>query len=234
MRYVQEETRFVSGLPQSGDSAGGDPSPWTAIGCFLGIEAAVQSRLDVDTVKGLRVAAVDLKDVRERTPAKATVIRHTLGHFVENEDIRRWSTPVDRVYALLQAAKTIIAGGRGVVKCFDAEDGKRLWNDEVDGQVRNMCIVSGRLIVSTTEGQITCYTPVDSASPQAEINVRQRTAKPLLPAGHGGYCLVAGEYDLKALTGLAQSFDLVVYAMTDGDPVAGDHRQYGGPARQDD
>lgn len=56
MRYVQEETRYVSGLPQSGDSAGGDPSPWTAVGCFLGIEAAVQSRLDVDTVKGLRVA----------------------------------------------------------------------------------------------------------------------------------------------------------------------------------
>ena len=56
MRYVQEETAYVSGLPQSGDSAGGDPSPWTAIGCFLGIEAAVQSRLEVDSVEGLRVA----------------------------------------------------------------------------------------------------------------------------------------------------------------------------------
>jgi leucine dehydrogenase len=56
MRYVKEETAYVSGLPQSGKNAGGDPSPWTAIGCFLGIEAAVQSRLGVDTVKGLRVA----------------------------------------------------------------------------------------------------------------------------------------------------------------------------------
>ena len=56
MRYVHEETEFVSGLPQSGGDAGGDPSPWTALGCFQGIEAAVQARLGVDSVKGLRVA----------------------------------------------------------------------------------------------------------------------------------------------------------------------------------
>jgi len=56
MRYVREETEFVSGLPQSGNDAGGDPSPWTALGCFQGIEAAVQARLDTDSVKGMRVA----------------------------------------------------------------------------------------------------------------------------------------------------------------------------------
>ena len=56
MRYVREETEFVSGLPQSGNDAGGDPSPWTALGCFQGIEAAVEARLDAGSVKGLRVA----------------------------------------------------------------------------------------------------------------------------------------------------------------------------------
>ena len=56
MRYVREETEFVSGLPQSGTDAGGDPSPWTALGCFQGIEAAVKARLDADSVSGLRVA----------------------------------------------------------------------------------------------------------------------------------------------------------------------------------
>ena len=56
MRYVREETEFVSGLPQSGHDAGGDPSPWTALGCFQGIEAAVAARLGADSVKGLRVA----------------------------------------------------------------------------------------------------------------------------------------------------------------------------------
>ena len=56
MRYVHEETEFVSGLPQSGHDAGGDPSPWTALGCIKGIEAAVEARLGADSLKGLRVA----------------------------------------------------------------------------------------------------------------------------------------------------------------------------------
>ena len=56
IRIVREETRFVSGLPQSGDSAGGDPSPWTALGCFLGLKAAVRHRLDRDDIRGLKVA----------------------------------------------------------------------------------------------------------------------------------------------------------------------------------
>ena len=55
MRYVREETRFVSGLPQSGTHAGGDPSPWTAVGCILGIEAAVEARLGANTLQGIRV-----------------------------------------------------------------------------------------------------------------------------------------------------------------------------------
>ncbi|MGI9224100.1 MAG: Glu/Leu/Phe/Val family dehydrogenase [Woeseiaceae bacterium] len=56
MRTVRRETEFVSGLPQEGDSAGGDPSPWTALGVFLGIKAAASARLDTNSLEGLRVA----------------------------------------------------------------------------------------------------------------------------------------------------------------------------------
>ena len=56
MRVVRRETEYVSGLPQSGDEAGGDPSPWTALGVFLGIEAAVKARLGRDSIDGLKVA----------------------------------------------------------------------------------------------------------------------------------------------------------------------------------
>jgi len=56
MRYVREETEFVSGLPHSEGDAGGDPSPWTAIGCFEGIQAAVKSRLGRDSLDGISVA----------------------------------------------------------------------------------------------------------------------------------------------------------------------------------
>ncbi len=56
MRHVREATAFVSGLPKSGDAAGGDPSPLTAEGVFLGIEAAVRVRLGKDSLAGIRVA----------------------------------------------------------------------------------------------------------------------------------------------------------------------------------
>ena len=56
MRNVRLATPHVSGLPQEGAAAGGDPSPWTALGVFLGIEAAVRDRLGRDSVAGVRVA----------------------------------------------------------------------------------------------------------------------------------------------------------------------------------
>jgi len=56
MRHAREETNYVSGLPQSGESAGGDPSPWTALGVFLGIQAAAKVRLGKDSLEGLSVA----------------------------------------------------------------------------------------------------------------------------------------------------------------------------------
>tara|TARA_R110002096_G_scaffold154_15_gene844 strand:- start:13242 stop:14324 length:1083 start_codon:yes stop_codon:yes gene_type:complete len=56
MRHVQQQTEFVSGLPQSGNSAGGDPSPWTALGVFLGLQAAVRSHLKQPSCEGLKVA----------------------------------------------------------------------------------------------------------------------------------------------------------------------------------
>ncbi|MDH3758378.1 MAG: amino acid dehydrogenase [Gammaproteobacteria bacterium] len=56
MHTVRGSTAFVSGLPQTGTSAGGDPSPWTALGVFHGIEAAVAARLGVDSLEGITVA----------------------------------------------------------------------------------------------------------------------------------------------------------------------------------
>ena len=56
MRYVNEETNFVSGLPKSGDSAGGDPSPYTALGVFFGIQSALKARLGTDSLKDVSVA----------------------------------------------------------------------------------------------------------------------------------------------------------------------------------
>ena len=56
MRLVKQVTDYVAGLPPHEGSAGGDPSPWTADGVFLGLRAAAQHRLGSSSLDGLRVA----------------------------------------------------------------------------------------------------------------------------------------------------------------------------------
>ncbi len=45
MQAVRTVTRHVAGLPTEGGCAGGDPSPWTALGVFLSMRHAVERRL---------------------------------------------------------------------------------------------------------------------------------------------------------------------------------------------
>jgi leucine dehydrogenase len=45
MEVVHSRTRYVAGLSARPGRAGGDPSPWTAMGVFLSLQHAVQRRL---------------------------------------------------------------------------------------------------------------------------------------------------------------------------------------------
>ena len=57
MAAVAQRTQYVSGLPVEGDNAaGGDPGPFTALGIFHGIKAAVKHKLGKDTMDGVHVA----------------------------------------------------------------------------------------------------------------------------------------------------------------------------------
>lgn len=63
MQQVRRETEHVSGITQSGERAGGDPSPWTALGVYLGIRAGVEFRRGVDRLEGLRIAVQGVGNV---------------------------------------------------------------------------------------------------------------------------------------------------------------------------
>jgi leucine dehydrogenase len=56
MLAIRKETRHVAGLPVADGAAGGDPGPSTALGVFLGVEAAARHALKRDGVAGLTVA----------------------------------------------------------------------------------------------------------------------------------------------------------------------------------
>jgi leucine dehydrogenase len=55
MAYSAEETPYVAGLP-TGKAASGDPSPITARGVFLGMQATAARALGSDDLRGRRVA----------------------------------------------------------------------------------------------------------------------------------------------------------------------------------
>jgi leucine dehydrogenase len=61
MVLVRKETKWVTGLPRSLGSSG-DPSPWTALGCFRGIQACLE------------------ESFRNRDPRGRTVAIQGLGH----------------------------------------------------------------------------------------------------------------------------------------------------------
>lgn len=57
MVEIAKHTKHVSGLPvASGADAGGDPGPFTALGTYLGVKAAILEKLGTDSAKGVRVA----------------------------------------------------------------------------------------------------------------------------------------------------------------------------------
>jgi leucine dehydrogenase len=56
MEHVAKQTSFVTGLHRRGGEFGGDPSPKTAFGVYLGIKAAAKFRWGRSEIAGLRVA----------------------------------------------------------------------------------------------------------------------------------------------------------------------------------
>jgi len=59
MEVAATRTRYVVGLPPKGDNAGGDPSPWTALGVFEAMKQVVENRLG-QPMSGTRVAVQGL------------------------------------------------------------------------------------------------------------------------------------------------------------------------------
>lgn len=64
MVAIAGRTKYVTGLPANdGSAAGGDPGPFTAMGIYLGIKAAVAWALGKDSMQGVHVAVQGIGSV---------------------------------------------------------------------------------------------------------------------------------------------------------------------------
>ncbi len=64
MEYIHMETDFVTGLPES-MGGGGDPSPVTAYGVYLGMKASAKEKWGSDSLSGKKVAVQGVGHVGE-------------------------------------------------------------------------------------------------------------------------------------------------------------------------
>ncbi|NOZ21441.1 MAG: PQQ-binding-like beta-propeller repeat protein, partial [Planctomycetes bacterium] len=140
------------------------------------------------------------------------------------EPLKKWQAPLDWTYELILAGNTLVAGGRDKVTALATEDGKVLWKAEVPGQARGLAVADGRLIVSTSTGEVLCFGPKEVARP---IRVRSATkgldvsvetaakAERILKETNirSGYCLMLGAGEGRLAGELARRSDLVIYCI---------------------
>ncbi|NOX99933.1 MAG: PQQ-binding-like beta-propeller repeat protein, partial [Verrucomicrobia bacterium] len=139
-----------------------------------------------------------------------------------------WKTPSSLESRLIISGNALFAGGENEVAAFDLESGKRIWQAAVDGDARGLAVANGKLIVSTTTGDVVCFaskgkTPADGAQkrvenpfPQDELTERYATAAQAILATSGinkGFCLVLGNEEGRLAWELAKQSDLEIYAV---------------------
>ena len=135
-----------------------------------------------------------------------------------------WETAHPRAYSLIMAGEKLIVGGQGSVTAVDAAKGEVLWSRGLSGQARSLAVAAGRLLVSTTDGQILCYGPKKIIDPPT---IRTKPDAPPYENGAAaaarrilaetrkkpGFCLLLGAGDGRLGYQLARQSELVIHCV---------------------
>jgi leucine dehydrogenase len=186
MASVAKKTKFVAGL-----GASGDPSPYTALGCFVGAQAAVKFHLKRDSMDGLVVALQGLGHVgydyaRRLHEAGAKLIVADIDEIAlerARAEFRAEVVSVDAIYdvkadiyapcalgatlnptTLDRIKATIVAGGAN----------NQLANNEVGEMLRQKGILYAPDFVINAGGIIkVCYEYLNKPESDVEAHVRK-------------------------------------------------------------
>jgi outer membrane protein assembly factor BamB len=120
----------------------------------------------------------------------------------------RWrvNTTCDAELALCQ--NLVVAGGQDKVEAYDRGNGKLIWSAKVTGKARGLGIANGRLIVSTDQGNMYCYSAGEG---KGEIVKQQPKANPYKEDEMTKVYRAAAEAIVKE-TGITQGYCLVLGA----------------------
>jgi len=141
----------------------------------------------------------------------------------------KWSRQSGLESVLLAAGDLVFAGGENKVVAFDADSGKDRWSMKVTGDVRGLAVANGRLLVSTTTGNIYCFGAGGAGSRIRENSgVREGDGRILTNSAtitaaaeqilktsgvKSGFCLVLGSDTGRLAYELAKRSQLKVYGI---------------------
>lgn len=140
----------------------------------------------------------------------------------------QWQADVGQVFVMLQAGRTILAGGPNQIAGIDSDSGEVLWQRKVDGDVRGICAVDGAFVVSTVGGKLYCFGSADQTTAIAATEIVPQEAslpstdphvagiaESILSATNirSGYALMLGAGDGQLLLELAKQSDLMIYCL---------------------
>jgi outer membrane protein assembly factor BamB len=142
---------------------------------------------------------------------------------------KKWEADEGRTYAMVKAGPVLITGGRGTITARNAADGQTLWEGKTAGQVRSLAVADGRLLASTTAGEILCYGGTAVATPPLQTRQKDAAALDAAPtaaaakaqakgiiadtAMTAGYCLLLGSGDGQLLYQLVRESNLTVFCV---------------------
>ncbi|MBN2508520.1 MAG: PQQ-binding-like beta-propeller repeat protein [Verrucomicrobia bacterium] len=124
------------------------------------------------------------------------------------DSCRHWNTPLGHPYALILAGDTLFAGGKTSLTAVDARNGAVLWKETVSGRVRDLAVAGQRLMVSTDDGHIRCYSPDPREAPATVAPPPATLPEPAPPSA------AALARQLIAASGKTSGFGLVLDAVS--------------------
>ena len=110
----------------------------------------------------------------------------------------------ERSYEVITAGDEAVCGGKNTVSIVNLKKGHVHWSHAVNGNALGLATADGKLLVSTTEGQLVCFAEKAVAGSSGEIQqkrpeetsdekTKQLAAKILRESGiHDGFCLDVG------------------------------------------
>lgn len=134
-----------------------------------------------------------------------------------------WTIESPHEARLIVAGNSVISGGVDEVAAHDKETGETIWKAKVDGEARGLAVANGKLIVSTTTGDIICFSADGTAQPEPKPKTSPfKTNKKLADSAQQildstgakkGFCLLLGSGDGQLAYELATRSDLEIYAV---------------------